>query len=92
MGMKSTQSSSNLPGERTDRTTGLLFATLADTTWRLFVPTVGLTLLGVWLDQRAATRPWLMIVGIIIGTLLAVALVRRQMQATSTGDAPRSQP
>ncbi len=82
--MKSTQSSSNLPGERTNRTTGLLFATLADTTWRLFVPTVGLTLLGVWLDQRATTRPWLMIAGIVIGTLLAVALVRRQMQATST--------
>jgi len=58
----------------------LLLLTMADTTWRLFVPTVGLTVLGLVLDKQFATTPWLMIVGIVIGTVLAVLLVKLQLK------------
>jgi hypothetical protein len=53
---------------------------IGDTTWRMFVPSVGMTLLGVWLDSLFGTKPWLMIAGIIVGAACAVLLVKMQLQ------------
>jgi hypothetical protein len=58
----------------------LLLATAADTTWRMFVPIIGLTVAGLWGDKQLHTTPWLMIIGIIIGVILAALLVWRQLQ------------
>ncbi len=55
-----------------------LFGLMADTTWRMFIPTIGFTLFGVWLDTKLSTKPWLMLVFIIIGFLFAGLLVYRQ--------------
>ncbi len=60
--------------------TVILMLTIADTTWRLFVPSVGLTILGLLLDRQYSTKPWIMIVGIIIGVAAAVLLVRMQIK------------
>lgn len=49
--------------------------TIADTTWRMFVPSIGLTLLGIWCDNKWQTTPWLMFAGIILGLLLAALAV-----------------
>lgn len=63
-----------------EESTPLLFiSTVADTTWRMFVPAVGFTLLGVWLDTVFATKPVLMFIGIGIGVAAAYVLVKRQM-------------
>ena len=59
-----------------------LITTIADTTWRMFVPTIGFTLLGVWGDRVASTKPWLMFAGIVVGAFFAVVLVRRQFIRT----------
>ena len=53
--------------------------TIADTTWRMFVPSVGFTLLGVWADSQMGTKPWLMVAGIIVGAASAYLLVSRQI-------------
>lgn len=58
----------------------LLFTTMADTTWRLFVPTVGLTILGLVLDKNMNTTPWLMIAGIVLGSIIAILLVKQQLK------------
>jgi hypothetical protein len=58
----------------------LLMLTISDTTWRLFVPSVGLTIVGLLLDKQFHTKPWLMIAGIIVGVALAILLVRMQMK------------
>lgn len=63
-----------------DRSTMLVFGTIADTTWRLFVPTIGLTLLGAWADRQWGITPWMMIAGIVLGTVIAVLLVRQQLR------------
>ena len=57
----------------------LLLGTIADTTWRMFVPVVGLLLLGVWLDKQLGTVPWMMLLLLIIGIAIAAELVRRQL-------------
>lgn len=53
--------------------------TIADTTWRMFVPSVGFTLLGVWADSQMYTKPWLMVAGIVVGVASAYLLVSRQI-------------
>lgn len=62
-----------------DSTPFILLATVADTTWRMFVPAVGFTLLGVWLDSQFDTKPWLMFMGITVGVLGAWLLVKKQV-------------
>lgn len=62
------------------QSTVLLLLTIADTTWRAFIPTVGFTILGLVADKLFGTKPWLMILGIILGMALAVWLVRLQMK------------
>lgn len=57
----------------------VLLGTIGDTTWRMFVPSVGLTLLGVWADKQFDTKPWLMIIGIALGVLGAFLLVKKQL-------------
>ena len=70
---------------------GTILATIGDTTWRMFVPSIGFTVLGVWADTRiltftgeSATKPWFMVAGIIIGCLGAVLLVKKQLADIKT--------
>lgn len=57
----------------------LLFMIAADTTWRMFVPIIAGTALGVWADNLYGTKPWSTVAGISIGILIAAWLVRNQM-------------
>ena len=60
-------------------TLGVLLMTIGDTTWRMFVPSIGFTLLGVWADAQLGTKPWLMAAGILIGFIGAFLLVKKQI-------------
>lgn len=57
----------------------LLTKTMIGTTWRMFLPTVGLTLLGLWLDDRTGLRPKLTLMGIVIGVIVAAVLAFLQI-------------
>ncbi len=56
---------------------------MADTTWRVFVPTLSLLLVGRYLDVRLGTKPWLMLVGTALGAVLAWRLIVRQLSKDS---------
>ena len=71
------QKSGQIPAE--PEALGAILATIGDTTWRMFVPSVGFTLIGVWADGSFGTKPWLMIAGIIVGFLGACLLVKKQI-------------
>jgi hypothetical protein len=58
----------------------LLLTDIADTTWRMFLPTIGLGALGFWADTSWDTEPWLAILGVIIGAMLSAALIRQQLE------------
>jgi len=58
----------------------LLLGDIADTTWRMFVPTIGFGALGFWADGSMHTTPWLSIAGVILGALLAGALIWQQLK------------
>ena len=63
----------------------LLFTIAADTTWRMFVPIIGGTILGVWVDNTYATKPWATIAGVVIGVVIAALLVRNQLKRNIDG-------
>lgn len=63
-------------------TTFVLLSAMGDTTWRMFVPSIGFAFLGVWLDGIFETKPWLMIGGVVLGFAMAVVLVKRQIDGT----------
>lgn len=72
--------SGDQPVPPTKSTVVLLLNTIGDTTWRMFVPTIGFTILGVIADNSFKTKPWMTIAGIIVGVVLATLLIRRQLK------------
>lgn len=50
---------------------------MADATWRMFVPIVGLLLVGRYADMRLGTKPWLMLAGAFLGSVVAYLLIKR---------------
>ncbi|MFZ1258299.1 MAG: AtpZ/AtpI family protein [Candidatus Saccharimonas sp.] len=67
-------------GNRKGSPTVTLMLSMADTTWRMFVPTIGLLLLGRLADESWHIKPFGMIAGIVIGSLIAAWLVKQQLQ------------
>lgn len=53
---------------------------MSDTTWRIFVPTVSLLLVGRHYDVQLGTKPWLMLAGFVAGTFIAAVLIRNQLK------------
>jgi len=74
------------PSPPEQSTVVLLLGTIGDTTWRMFVPTIGLTVLGLLADKQLHTTPWIMTAGIVVGALLAYLLVRRQIKKVKQDD------
>lgn len=58
----------------------LLLADIGQTTWRMFLPTLGGFGLGIWADHSWHTTPWLMCGGLGIGIALAAGLMVRQFR------------
>lgn len=58
----------------------LLLGDIADTTWRMFVPTVGGLLLGSFADDRLGSKPWGLIIGAIIGVAVTSLLIKKLFQ------------
>lgn len=58
----------------------LLLKDMGDTTWRMFVPTIGGFLAGSWADGYWRTEPWLAILGLLIGIGVTILLVRQQLK------------
>jgi len=67
------------PSEKNEQSAALiLFAIAADTTWRMFVPTLGGTWAGLWLDGQFHTEPWYGVGGLTLGIIITALLVRQQ--------------
>lgn len=58
----------------------VLMGTFIDTTWRMFLPTIGLMLVGMWIDSLLGTKFVFMMLLLVTGSLLAALLVRKQLK------------
>ena len=57
----------------------ILARTMIGTMWRIFLPTIGLTLLGLWLDNVSGMKMRWLLAGIISGAIISVILVVLQI-------------
>lgn len=81
MKVSSQPSDTNPPPPNHHRSTALLLlADIADTTWRMFFPTLSLMALGMWADTIYKTEPLLTLTGLAIGILIAALLMKKQFQ------------
>lgn len=67
---------------RREFTMSNLLLDFADTTWRIAVPVVIFTMLGIFIDKRFETKPWATLLGSLIGFGFAALLVKRQLDAS----------
>lgn len=58
----------------------LLLITIADTTWRMFIPTIGGAFLGIWFDHLLDMRPIWTIIMIAGGSITALLLINSQIK------------
>lgn len=65
---------------KTTSTVVLLLSDIADVTWRMFIPTIGGLLVGIWLDGIWHTSPWVAATGFVLGIAVTVVLVRQQVK------------
>ncbi len=76
--MSTSRDKQDTPSAPPRMTVILLLGDIADTTWRMFVPTLGLAGLGLWVDKTWHTGPLWSLSGVALGVLLAALLVRAQ--------------
>lgn len=76
----SSDNSGDSPTPPEKSTVILLISDIGDVTWRMFVPTVGLALVGVYFDRQFDTAPWIMLVGASIGAVISGMLIKKQLQ------------
>ena len=57
----------------------ILASTMIGTMWRMFLPTIGLTLLGLWLDNVSGMKMRWLLAGIVSGAIISVILVALQI-------------
>ena len=57
----------------------ILARTMIGTMWRMFLPTISLTLLGLWLDNVSGMKMRWLLAGIISGAIISVILVVLQI-------------
>lgn len=60
---------------------------IADTTWRMTVPVVIFVFLGIFLDLRLGTKPWITFLGVIVGFYFAVVLIKKQLERSKDSSA-----
>lgn len=52
---------------------------LVDTTWRITVPVLLFAVAGLFADKALGSKPWLTLLGVMVGFLLAAQLIKRQI-------------
>lgn len=57
-----------------------MITTMADTTWRMFVPILGLLLAGIYFDKLWSSFPWMTLLGFVLGVGISALLVRNQLK------------
>lgn len=80
MGKTQNSGTDNVPHAPGDSGALALIMSMADTTWRMFVPTLPLIIIGDHFDAQFGTRPWLMLLGAVIGGLIAAWLIHVQLR------------
>lgn len=74
----------DVPPTKTEKSAAIiLFTIAADTTWRMFGPTLGGTLIGLWIDSLNNNDTWFGIGGLAVGIVITAFLIRQQYKQSN---------
>lgn len=73
-------------GTETTSAGRMIWMALADTTWRVAVPTVLLSVLGIIADKKLATMPLWTLIGLVLGLIAAGTLVWSQLKKVTKAE------
>lgn len=79
-------SNSRVPSADNSSAAQMIWLSLADTTWRVAVPTVAFSALGIVADKKFGTMPLWTLVGLVLGLVAAGALVWKQLKAVTKAE------
>lgn len=79
-------SNSRVPNAENGSAIQMMWLTLADTTWRVAVPTVLFAGIGIIADKKMETMPLFTLVGLVVGLVSAGALVWSQLKAVTKAE------
>lgn len=57
-----------------------VIGTIADTTWRIFLPVLGGIAVGAWIDQSYGITPFAIITGTLLGAFASGGLIYGQIK------------
>lgn len=66
---------------KTPFTAGVIGSTLLDTAWRIAVPVILCTGIGIFVDLKIGTKPWVTLSMVVLGFVLSGWLVKKQIEA-----------
>ncbi len=55
---------------------------IADTTWRMTIPVVIFAFIGIFIDVKLDSKPWVTLLGVAVGFYFAYVLIRKQIKAS----------
>ncbi len=61
----------------------IVFGDIIETTWRIFLPLVGMAVCGIYADMSFNTIPWYTLSSMAVGGVIAALLVRQQLKGIS---------
>ena len=67
---------------RTKQYTRQLLWSMADVTWRMFLAPALFVSIGLYADIHWRTKPWLTILGCVLGLGVSIILVRAQLRGS----------
>jgi F0F1-type ATP synthase assembly protein I len=60
-------------------TAGAIAVQFLDTAWRIAVPVIMFAALGILADRSFGSKPWLTLLGMVVGFVFAGLLIKRQL-------------
>lgn len=65
---------------------GTLATDFLDTAWRVAIPVIAGAAAGIFIDRQAETKPWMTLLGVLIGFALAGLLLKKQLSVIGQED------
>lgn len=73
------------PSGKNNFTVGRLALDFADTAWRIAVPVIIFASAGLYADKQLGSAPWLTLLGMVFGFVIAGVLVKKQLSGVNGG-------
>ena len=81
--MNKAADSTTKPSKPEPSVLGTILLDLVDTAWRIATPVLLFAGIGIFIDKKIDSAPWITLLGVVIGFVGAGLLVKKQLSAVN---------